>query len=254
MKLFTLPNILTLANLFCGCLSCIFIIKGTSPDLILVLLFLSLLFDFFDGFAARLTKQSSEIGGQLDSLADMISFGLVPGLLMINMLGGNTLSNSLVDHYVFEKTGSLPNGVTWGHDFDVLIPFISLFIPLFSALRLAKFNLDTEQTYYFKGLNTPTNTILIFSLYYLFNENKISLLGNPFFLLVLIAICCWLLISNIPMMSLKFKGFNWKGNELIFSFLGISLILILLFKMLAVPFVVLMYILLSIIFKKQIVK
>ena len=258
-----LPNILTLANLFCGSVACILVIDSfNNPsnnipfnsipiEIVLPLFCLSLIFDFLDGFAARAVKASSDMGKQLDSLADVVSFGLLPGLMMFQLLGG---MNSLAFLFI---------------NMDIIysfVPFCGLLITVFSAYRLAKFNLDKEQTYYFKGLPTPANAIFIFSL--AMNEDLLShifddifphsvddsFLGYYIFLLVITVLSCWLLVSNIPLFSLKVKNFSWKDNSLVFLFLLIAVILFLIFKMTAVPFIILIYILLSLIFKKKIIK
>ena len=147
IQLFTIPNFLTLTNLFCGCLSILFLTNQFGNDYseiafaVMVLMMISLVCDFLDGMVARLLNQQSPLGTELDSLADVVSFGVVPGLMMMKMLENSA-----------------------GISFEYL-PFVGLLITLFSALRLAKFNIDTEQTSYFKGLNTPANTILIFSFF-----------------------------------------------------------------------------------------
>lgn len=259
MKLFTIPNLLTLGNLFCGCLAIITLftfrneVESSSPQhlspfihvvVILILLGLSLLFDLLDGMVARLMKSNSEIGVQLDSLADMISFGLMPGFLMFTLLGGYQVSNSASENIMSFSSVKFS-----------FITFLGLLITLFSALRLAKFNVDTEQSTYFKGLNTPANTILIFSLFWIQNQNGL-IVSKELDIYILIAITLlssWLLISNIPIFSFKFKGFAWKDNHYKYVFLIISIILLALFQITALPFIILLYILISIIFRKKIV-
>src|SRR5690606_13614142 len=154
MKLFTIPNLLTLGNLFCGCLAVMFLhilnIHETIHFIILILLLMSLVLDLLDGMIARLLKSNSEIGIQLDSLADMVSFGFLPGALMTHMLDVKLTSN----HNLILSDGY------------AMLTYFGFLITLFSALRLAKFNIDSEQTTYFKGLATPANTILIFSLFW----------------------------------------------------------------------------------------
>ncbi|MFA7616455.1 MAG: CDP-alcohol phosphatidyltransferase family protein [Weeksellaceae bacterium] len=245
MKLFTIPNFLTLGNLFCGCLACVFVIYGTY-DLIIFLFAGSLIFDFFDGMIARLLKSNSEIGIQLDSLADMISFGFLPGILMSKMLN--------IDALLFCIKEFLNVTINPCENVSIL-SLIGLFIILFSALRLAKFNVDTEQSTYFKGLATPANTILIFSLFWIQNQNGF-IISPKFDLYILIGITlisCWLLIANIPIFSFKFKGFAWKDNHYKYVFLIISIILLILFQMNSVPFIILLYIIISIIFRKKII-
>ncbi|MCB9201933.1 MAG: CDP-diacylglycerol--serine O-phosphatidyltransferase [Flavobacteriales bacterium] len=229
MRLFSIPNILTLLNLLSGSIACILTIQGENAHVLLYFLIGSLILDFLDGFVARLTKQYSDIGKELDSLADVISFGLFPGLLIFRLLGGII-------------------------SLDSLLPIIGLLVPLFSALRLAKFNIDTEQALYFKGLNTPTNAILIFSLFYLYEQQQVQWIQNIYFLIVLVILSCILLISNIPMLSLKFKGTSWKENQIIYLFLIFCLILLTLLQIYAVPILVVAYILISIVFKSKIVR
>ena len=141
-----LANAFTLANLFSGSIGVINMITG-NYHITAICIIVSLILDFFDGFIARAMKSNSELGVQLDSLADMVSFGLLPGLVLFKAL--EPFGNQL-----------------FGLDLPFEIKYIGLFVTLFSCLRLAIFNLDEEQAYYFKGLNTPSNTILIFGLYY----------------------------------------------------------------------------------------
>lgn len=233
MKLFTIPNLLTLGNLFCGCLAIIYLSTYNltdTPNALLILIGLSLIFDLLDGMLARAMKINSEIGIQLDSLADMVSFGVIPGLMMMSLLFNSVEVNSYFQ-------------------------FFGLLIILFSALRLAKFNVDKEQTTYFKGLNTPANTILIFSLFWIQNQNGF-IMSKELDLYILIGITllsCWLLISNIPIFSFKFKGFAWKDNHYKYVFLIISILVLALFQINALPFIILLYIIISIIFRKKII-
>ena len=243
MKLFTIPNLLTLGNLFCGCLAVMFLhilnIQETVHFIILILLLMSLVLDLLDGMIARLLKSNSEIGVQLDSLADMVSFGFLPGALMTHMLDVKLTSN----HNLILSDGY------------AMLTYFGFLITLFSALRLAKFNVDTEQTTYFKGLATPANTILIFSLFWIQNQNGfiISKEWDLYFLIGITILSCYLLIANLPLFSFKFKGFAWKDNDYKYLFLIISLILLVLFQMNSVPFIILLYIITSILFKKKII-
>lgn len=238
MKLFTIPNFLTLGNLFAGCLS-VLILSGKFGDnkeaivfSVFILLLLSLLLDFLDGMVARALNQHSEIGLQLDSLADMVSFGLAPGLMMYLLL-----ENSIGQIY------------SW-------IPYLGLLITLFSALRLAKFNIDIEQSTYFKGLATPANTILIFSLLWIQVERggffNLSPMMEGMILIGITFLTCYLLVSNHPFFSFKLKGFTWKSNDFKYIFLLISIILLLIFKLESIPFIIFLYIALSFIYKNKI--
>lgn len=247
MKLFTLPNLLTLGNLFCGCLAILCLnefignnrqtiafveLQGTFLYFVSLLILMSLVFDLFDGMVARALKIDSAIGIQLDSLADMVSFGVTPGFMMYIMLQNNS-------------TETLAG----------FIGFLGLFITLFSALRLAKFNVDTEQSTYFKGLATPANTLLIFSIFWMYVQNG-KIISSEFDLYLLLAVTlvsCVLLVANVPLFSFKLKGLAWKENHYKYLFLIISILLLVLFQMTALPFIILLYIIISIIFRKYIV-
>lgn len=228
-----LANAITLGNLFSGCVGAIHLILGDYQTTAICLIF-SLILDFFDGFVARALKSNSNLGVQLDSLADMVSFGLVPGLTMFKILEpfGNDLSGL-----------SLP--------FE--IKYFGLLITLFSCLRLAIFNLDEEQKYYFKGLNTPSNTILIFGLYYAFRHEEIfvSLLNNSLIMIILTVVSSWLLISPIKMIAMKFKSMKLQDNYPKIALLIGAVIILLIFKTVGIPLVIIYYILISLIFQKQ---
>jgi CDP-diacylglycerol--serine O-phosphatidyltransferase len=234
-----IPNAITCLNLVCGCLS----VYCTFRYSILWaggFIFIAAVLDFFDGFAARMLNVKSEIGKQLDSLADVISFGLAPGIIMLKLLELSFIaapSCGMVCKYM---------------------PFIALIIPVFSALRLAKFNIDTRQSDTFIGLATPANALLIASLPFLLSEWGVSdifpfkaylffFVLNPYVLVCYTIIFSYLLVSEVPLFAMKFKNFKWIDNKLIFIFLGISLILILLFYFAAVPIIIFLYIILSMI-------
>lgn len=228
-----LANALTLGNLFSGCVGAIHLITGDYEITALCLIF-SLVLDFFDGFVARALKANSNLGVQLDSLADMVSFGLLPGLTMFKALEpfGNTLA---------------------GIDFPFDIQYLGLVVTLFSCLRLAIFNIDEEQKYYFKGLNTPSNTVLIFGLYYAYQENQsfAFLFHNAGILILLTFVLSWLLISPVKMIAMKFKSMKLKDNYPKLALLIGSLIILGVFRTVGIPMVVIYYMLVSIIFQKQ---
>ncbi|MDN4014005.1 CDP-alcohol phosphatidyltransferase family protein [Chryseobacterium gambrini] len=228
-----LANAITLGNLFSGCIGAIHLISGDYQTTAICIV-LSLVLDFFDGFTARALKANSNLGTQLDSLADMVSFGLVPGLTMFKML---------------EPFGTDLFGMTLPFG----IQYFGLLITLFSCLRLAIFNLDEDQKYYFKGLNTPSNTILIFGLFYAFKENQSFefLMNNELALIVLNVISSWLLISPIKMIAMKFKSMKLQDNYPKIALLVGSVIILAIFKTVGIPMVILYYILISIIFQKQ---
>lgn len=237
-----LANAFTLANLFSGSIGVINMITG-NYHITAICIIVSLVLDFFDGFIARALKSNSNLGAQLDSLADMVSFGLLPGIVMYKAL--EPFGNQI-----------------FGTELPFEIKYFGLLITLFSCLRLAIFNLDEEQAYYFKGLNTPSNTILIFGIFYFVNDG-IDLSQNQFgglkvsfnlgieFLLALTMLSSWLLISPIKMIAFKFKSMKLEDNyPKIALFIGAVLILIL-FKTVGIPLVILYYIFISIIFQKQ---
>lgn len=228
-----LANAFTLGNLLSGSIGAIHLIMGDYKTTALCII-ISLILDFFDGFVARVLNANSNLGIHLDSLADMVSFGLIPGLTMYKLLepfGYNFLGIALA----FE------------------IKYLGLMVTLISCLRLAIFNLDEEQKFYFKGLNTPSNAILIFGLYYTYRDyGKLSvLMDSPVFLLLLTAISCWLLVSPIKMIALKFKSTALKDNlEKIILFLGVILLMFG-FGVFGIPLSVIFYIVVSLLFQKK---
>ncbi|MEG1634722.1 MAG: CDP-diacylglycerol--serine O-phosphatidyltransferase [Rikenellaceae bacterium] len=212
----SIPNILTLGNLFCGSLAIISAVNGgyiTAFYLIIA----SVIFDFFDGFAARALKAYSPIGKELDSLADMVSFGVAPAIV-VYMIG---------------------------------LQHVGLLIALFSALRLAKFNIDERQTTTFIGLPTPANALLFMSIGYIVESAPQSVLAtyftNNIVLTFFTLLFSYLLVAEIPMFSLKFKTYNFKKNALVYIFLIISAAAIAIFQITAIPFVIIGYVAVSII-------
>jgi CDP-diacylglycerol--serine O-phosphatidyltransferase len=209
IRLFTIPNFLTLGNLVCGASAAIAILSNGDFKLAFWLVVASAIFDFFDGFAARLLKSSSAIGVELDSLADMVSFGLVPAVAMFSWYNKASQLSQLSDCVI-----------GWG-------AYLTLIIVAFSALRLAKFNVDDTQHTEFCGLPTPANGLFCLSLAMLAQSGDITL-AKEFILLISIVMAC-LLISPIRMFALKFKGFGWRGNELRYLFMAFSLALLVIF-------------------------
>lgn len=228
-----LANAITLGNLFSGCVGAVHLMSG-DYQITAVCIIISLVLDFFDGFVARALKSNSNLGVQLDSLADMVSFGVVPGLAMFKMLEpfGNEIS---------------------GFHLSFAISYIGFLITLFSCLRLAIFNLDEEQKYYFKGLNTPSNTILIFGLLYAYRttESFGFLLENPVYLIILTVISSWLLISPIKMIAMKFKSMKLHDNYPKLALLIGAVVILAIFKTVGIPMVIIYYIFISVIFQKQ---
>jgi CDP-diacylglycerol---serine O-phosphatidyltransferase len=222
-----LPNAITCANLFSGCIGIVLAFKG---ELIAAAyaIFLSAIFDFFDGLASRVLKSFSGIGKDLDSLADMVSFGVLPAVIM---------------YQLFLEAPQIDKVSNW-------LNFIAFLIPVFSALRLAKFNVDTRQAENFIGLPTPANAILIASFPIIISHHNrfyTPYLLNPYVLPVFVIVMCTLLVIEMPMMSLKFKNSDFNQNIYRYLLLLFSAILILFFKFAAVPVIIFIYVILSII-------
>jgi CDP-diacylglycerol--serine O-phosphatidyltransferase len=217
------PNLITLLNLFSGCIALIFAIDFNF-EMAFFFVSLGIFLDFFDGFFARLFKVSSPLGLQLDSLADMVTSGLVPGFVMYMMLTKST---------------------------DVaFIPYLGFIITLGSCYRLANFNIDTRQTDSFIGLPTPANALLILSLPLVMQHTNSELiyniLKNEWVLLAITAFSAYILNAEIPLFSLKIKEFSFAKNKLQIVFLLISIGLLVAFQFLGIPLVILFYVLLSV--------
>lgn len=230
-----LANGFTLANLFAGTIGIIQMLEG-NYEITAICLIASLVLDFFDGFVARALKSSSNLGLQLDSLADVVSFGVLPGIVMYKAL---------------EMFGNQIYGVILPFE----VKYLGLVITLFSCLRLAIFNLDEDQKYYFKGLNVPSNTVLIFGLYYAFSANGTFgfLFDDVLVILLISVVSSWLLISPLKMISMKFRSMRWQDNiSKIVLVLGGILILIF-FQITGIPIMVLWYILVSLAFQKSLI-
>jgi len=216
-----IPNLLTSGNLLCGFLGVIQIMQG---DLTIACYFIwmAAFFDFIDGFSARFFKVDTVIGKDLDSLADMVTFGLLPALILFTLL--EQLSSSS------------------------FIPYLAFLITVFSAVRLARFNVS-EQNAGFIGLPTPANGILISSFPFIIDGDfglVTQFLSNPIILAILTIILSILLIANVPMFSLKFKNYSWANNKVKYIFILCSILLFTFFQLMAIPFIVLLYIILSI--------
>jgi CDP-diacylglycerol--serine O-phosphatidyltransferase len=234
-----IPNIITLFNLTSG-LVALFYVFQKEWLLAFAFVLLGILFDFFDGLAARTLNVSSAVGLQLDSLADMVTSGVVPAFAMFFLLQ-NTLQ---VD---------LTQGISF--DFKHLAPFIGLFISLGSAYRLAKFNVDERQSTSFIGLPTPANTLFIMSLPLIAYQQDIidlnSFLLNPYTLIAISLLSAYMLNAELPLFSLKFKDFSWQNNKEKFILVGLSLVLIPTLQFISIPLIIIIYILLSLIFKTE---
>lgn len=222
-----IPNLITCCNLLSGCVAVTFALRGIVETAALLII-LSAVFDFFDGFAARLLKVSSPIGKDLDSLADIVSFGIAPATIIFVFLEHCTggLFPALRDE--------------WGN----LLPYIAFIIAPCSAMRLAKFNHDERQTTEFRGLATPANALFVGFIPYAAHE--MTILYDFWLVSALVIVFSVLLLSDMPMFSLKFHNFKFKDNMVRYIFLIISLILLIVFKLGAFPIIILTYILISV--------
>lgn len=230
-----IPNMLTLANLLVGILS---IYIGMQGDLKVAayLIFIAAILDFSDGFAARMLNAYSDIGKQLDSLADLVSFGVAPGFILVNMISISHGQPSIT------STGS------------TILPFIGFMIPLFAALRLAKFNIDENQENSFLGMPTPAVAILVASLplikNFLYHDRGLfyMVITNTYFLTGIAVITSLLMVIPLPMFAFKFKSYGWAENKVKYSFLLLSLILLIWLQFMAIPLIIALYFLLSLVF------
>ena len=233
-----IPNLLTLCNLLCGCAAVSVLFLRADFHAAFWLVISAAVFDFFDGFAARMLHVSSPIGKELDSLADMVSFGLVPAVVVYMLL---------------VVMGAAQYGVSW-------LGYAGFLIAAFSALRLAKFNIDERQTEEFRGLPTPACALFFVSLPMLFLPGNgveglaaVALtaptgwgwLAHPAVLLALTVAFSALLVCDMPMFSLKFKTFGLEKNRLRYVFLSLSVILVIWLRMAAPAVIILLYIVIS---------
>lgn len=236
------PNFITSLNLLSGCIAVVFAFNG---QLSLAALFIGAgaFFDFIDGFAARMLHVNSGIGKELDSLADVITFGLVPGVLIYQLMQSD-----------LNGPGIYASGYN-------IAAFIAFLIPVFSALRLAKFNTDTRQEEVFYGLPTPASAIFIGSLPLILDQKGFlfggsaegihELITNYYFLASLTVLISWLMVSEIRLFSLKFKSFSWNANKIKYLFIASGIVLFILFQFVAIPLLILLYIALSVIFRER---
>lgn len=229
-----IPNIITLLNLFCGCIAVVFAFNQRF-EMAFLFVSLGIFLDFFDGFFARLFKVSSALGLQLDSLADMVTSGVVPGLIMFQLMTDTSTATDMSYTQVF--------------------PYLGFIITLGSCYRLANFNIDTRQTDSFIGLPTPANALVILSLPLVLQNTDslmvVELLTNKWVLLVIAFCSAYILNAEIPLFSLKVKEFSFAKNKLQIVFLTISVLLLVFFQFLGIPLLIFSYILLSVINNKQ---
>ena len=232
------PNALTMVNLMLGSAAIVHVVNGRLV-LAAVLIVLAAVFDFLDGFVARLLEVNSEMGKQLDSLADVVSFGVAPAIFLFTAIKNNP------EPGIFEG-------------FQHILAYAALLIGAFSSYRLAKFNLDLRQTSSFIGLPTPANAMFIIPIVLIAtfaissNSNFVfSICSNIWFQLLIIPLSCWLMVSEIPLFALKFdRGAGFAANRLKYIFLFLSLLLVLFLGWAGLPAVILLYIVMSVLFVK----
>ena len=221
-----LPNFVTLSSLFCGCLGIVWTLIG-DPQTGAYMIWVCAVLDLLDGLVARALKVTSELGKQLDSLADLVAFGLLPATIIFSL--------------------SLPH-------LDSPWPYMAFFITVFSAIRLGRFNLDPDQSVNFKGLPTPANAILISSFPAIMYQNLEILrpgLENPIYWFLIVALLSYLLVSNISLFGFKFQDLSWSNNKFRFLFIGLSAVLGILLGISGIPLIVTMYVVMSLIWQYQ---
>lgn len=217
IRLLTLPNILTLCNLLCGAAAAVSALRFGNLQWPLLFIVMAAVFDFLDGFAARLFKSYSPLGKELDSLADCVSFGFAPSAILLN---------------IYEASGGVE---PWGYLVFVLAAF--------SALRLAKFNIDENQSTQFIGMPTPAAALMVASSGYLVGTGMYAV--NPWFAVLLAFVLSYLLVCKVPMFALKFKHYGFRGNEVRYLFAGCAVVALVIWQILAIPFIILTYVALS---------
>jgi CDP-diacylglycerol--serine O-phosphatidyltransferase len=239
-----IPNFITLLNLLSGCIAIVFVINSNFTAAA-SFVGLGIIFDFFDGFAARMLNVKSDLGLQLDSLADLITSGVVPGIVMFKLLELTVGAPDIIDqsnawNAVFSFKGFKSS----------IIPIAGFAITLASAYRLAKFNIDEDQQTYFKGLPTPANALLILSLPLILEFQNSDLMNstilNLYFLLVLTAVSCYLLNAPIKLFSLKFTSGGFAKNANRYIFLLLCIVTLIIFQFAAIPIIIGIYIGMSI--------
>jgi len=244
-----LPNLITLLNLLSGTIAVYFAVK---EQLVLAafFVFLGIFFDFFDGLVARLLNVQGELGKQLDSLADVVTSGVVPGIVLFQLI------TKAVNNEDWNLNPTLPLNSSLYDNFNTtfLISMIGLVVTLAAAYRLAKFNIDERQTSSFIGLPTPAAALIVLSLplilVYSNNEFANHLIKNVWFLVGLTLLLSYLMNAEIALFSLKFKDYSWKNNKTKYIFILLTAFLCILLQFVAIPIVIVLYILISLLTKE----
>ena len=234
-----IPNTITLGNLLSGTIGAIAAVNGNF-EIAALSVAIGVVLDFFDGFFARMLNVSGELGKELDSLADMVTSGVVPGIVMFSLLQENALN-------LFEKSADTLHLASFSTGY---LPYFGLLLTLAACYRLAKFNIDTRQTDSFIGMPTPAMSLFVVSLplipIYSDNQLFIDLIQNNYFLVGITLVLSFLMNAEIPLFSLKFKNYAIKENMLKYVFLILSLGMLMVLEVIAIPLVIILYVLLSI--------
>jgi CDP-diacylglycerol---serine O-phosphatidyltransferase len=224
------PNAMTCGNLLCGCLGILFCMRGDLTTAAWLIVLAGIL-DFGDGFVARAVGASGPFGKELDSLADVVTFGVLPSFIIYTLL--------------------TPLAFTFGGEpaWVQQVPVVSFAIAICGALRLARFNIDTRQTDQFLGLPIPANALVIASypMIVAMQPQYAGIVTNPVFLYGSIIVLSLLMVSELPLMAFKFKSFAWAANKVKYSFLLAAVVLLVVLQFAAIPLIILLYILLSLI-------
>lgn len=226
-----IPNAITCCNIISGCVSILFMCHNRLLWAA-AMIFVAAVFDFLDGFAARLLNAKSSIGGELDSLSDIVSFGVAPSFIVA---------------WLLSKTGI----GWWVHNFNVF-PVLAFILAAFAAIRLAKFNLDTRQTESFIGLPVPAVGLFIASLPLMMMKldregTLFGIVANPYFLLAMVVIFSWLMVSEVPFFSFKMKNLKFKDNILRYFVMIFAIVAVVILQWVALPFIFLFYMILSVV-------
>jgi CDP-diacylglycerol--serine O-phosphatidyltransferase len=237
-----IPNFITLLNLLAGIIAVMLAVEGKLM-LAGIFVLIGIFFDFFDGLVARLLKAQNELGKQLDSLADMVTSGVVPGIILYQLLKD---TSGIWNEKALLATSFFTEGFSF-------LPLIGLVFSLAAAYRLANFNIDERQTSSFIGLPTPAATLFVISLPFIMHYSScdmaVDLILNKWFLIGTTLVLSYLMNANLPLFALKLKDFSWKNNGIIYIFLLLSLVLLITLKFVAVPVIIVLYILFSVVKK-----
>tara|TARA_R110001632_G_scaffold28927_2_gene77017 strand:+ start:41403 stop:42164 length:762 start_codon:yes stop_codon:yes gene_type:complete len=237
-----IPNLFTLGNLFCGTVATMYAVLSQF-EMTALFVILGIVFDFFDGFLARILKVSGELGKQLDSLADMVTSGVVPGIVMFYM----------IRMVVMIDIGDIDYVITFGRvDFNTgYLPYLGLLLTLAACYRLAKFNIDTRQSESFIGLPTPAMSLFVISLPLIQMNTDIEfvkeMISNNYFLIAITLLLSYLMNAELPLFSLKFKNYGIKDNVFKYLLILLSVILLITVQYLAIPIIIVVYVILSVI-------